>query len=150
MNRKNHGFAELAVGRALIFTLYIFLPYFSWAANIDATINNQPIAANDTATTDQNTSIDINVLSNDSDPDGDPVTIESITPATHGIIKLLGNTIRYLPKPGFTGTDTFTYAIGDGKQLSASATVIITVHRAPTAQLITARCQSSATARDFD
>jgi hypothetical protein len=51
------------------------------------------------------------------------------------MIKFLGNTIRYSPKPGFTGTDTFTYAIGDGKNLSESATVVITVHRAPTAQI---------------
>ncbi|MGB7947040.1 MAG: Ig-like domain-containing protein [Candidatus Binatia bacterium] len=149
MNRKTHAFAKVAVGRVLAFTVCIFLPCLSLAAGIDATINNQPIAANDTATTDQDTSIDINVLCNDSDPDGDPVTIVAVTPATHGLIKLLANGISYSPQTSFTGTDTFTYTIGDGKQLSASATVVITVNTASTVQN-DAGTASSATAWGFE
>jgi hypothetical protein len=134
MNRKRQGFGKLDVGLMLTFALYIFLPQLGWAGDIDATVNNQPIATNDTATTNQNTSIDIDVLSNDSDPDGDPVTIVALTPATYGLIKFLGNTIRYLPAANFTGTDNFTYTVGDGKHGRASATVTITVNTAPTAQ----------------
>jgi len=148
MNRKTQALVRLAVGRALIFTLVIFLPCFSLAAGLDATINTQPIAANDTANTDQNTSIDIAVLSNDSDPDGDPVTIVAVTPAIHGLIKLKANAIRYSPKTSFTGTDTFTYTIGDGKQLSASATVVITVNTTSTVQN-DADTASSATVSGF-
>jgi hypothetical protein len=147
MNVKTHGLLKLAAGRALIlaFTACIFLPCFSLAAGIDATTNNQPIAANDTVTTYQNTSIDIDVLSNDCHPDGDPVTIVAVTPAIHGLIKLKANVIRYSPKASFTGTDTFTYTIGDGKQLSASATVVITVNRASTAHNDAGTASSSAT-----
>ena len=134
MNTKNHGFATKAVVRALIFTSCFFLHYASWAAGIDSVINNQPIAASDVATTEQNRSVDINVLCNDSDPDGDPITIVAVTPAIHGTIKLLANGIRYMPETSFTGTDSFTYTIGDGKLLSASATVVITVAIASTSQ----------------
>ena len=94
------------------------------------------------------TGADVTLTAAADDPDGDPVTIVAVTPAIHGLIKLKANAIRYSPKTSFTGTDTFTYTIGDGKQLSASATVVITVNRASTAH-IDAGTVSSATVSGF-
>ncbi|MEO7761557.1 MAG: cadherin-like domain-containing protein, partial [Casimicrobiaceae bacterium] len=69
----------------------------------------------------------LNVLANDSDPDGDPLTITTVGAPAHGSASIAGNRISYTPTSGFVGTDTFTYAISDGHGGTASATVTITV-----------------------
>src|SRR5205814_10216122 len=68
--------------------------------------NQSPIAANDSATTSPATPVTIPVLANDSDPDGDPLTVTSVSTerATTD-----GTTVRYTPSSEFTGLDTFTY-----------------------------------------
>ena len=58
----------------------------------------------------------IDVLANDSDPDGDKLTITGATAATNGIVVVItdggGQKLEYRPNPGFTGTDTFNYTSG--------------------------------------
>ena len=89
--------------------------------------NNPPVAANDTATTSQNTAVTIDVLNNDSDPDNDTLTVNSVTQGTHGSVINNGSDVTYNPDSGFTGTDSFTYTISDGKGGTDTATVTITV-----------------------
>jgi hypothetical protein len=94
-----------------------------------AGVNNPPVAANDSATTDQDTAVTINVISNDSDPDGDTITVSSVGAASNGNVVNNGNgTVTYTPNVGFSGSDSFTYIIDDGNGGTAAATVTVTVN----------------------
>lgn len=88
--------------------------------------NRPPSAANDSASTDHNTVELINVLGNDSDPDGDSLTITSVSTADNGSVVVTGDSVRYTPNNGFSGNDSFTYIISDG-ELTDSARVTVTV-----------------------
>src|SRR5690606_20189388 len=73
----------------------------------------------------------IDVLANDFDPEGDPLTIISVgTPAT-GTAVIAGNEILYTAGSTFPGNDAFTYTISDGNGGTASATVRVTGPPAP-------------------
>ena len=90
--------------------------------------NHPPVAQNDAFTVDQNSSANsLNVLANDSDPDGDPLTITAVGAPAHGTASIVNNRISYTPAAGYAGSDSFTYTIADGRGGSASATVAITV-----------------------
>jgi lysophospholipase L1-like esterase len=106
----------------------------------DGSANQNPVAADDSAVTNQDTAVTINVLANDSDPDGDtllPDTVEVVSPPGHGTATAQSDgTIVYQPNTGFTGpTDSFTYRVQDNKgAISKTATVTVTiVNRDPVA-----------------
>jgi hypothetical protein len=89
--------------------------------------NDPPSALNDNATTSENTPIAIDVLSNDSDPDGSPIGVIAVTQGTNGTVTNNGDgTATYTPASGFSGVDSFNYTISDG-QFKDTATVNITV-----------------------
>ena len=68
------------------------------------------------------------MLANDSDPDSDPLTVTGATDPAHGAAVVnANNTITYTPTTGYSGPDSFTYTISDGRGGTASATVSITV-----------------------
>jgi VCBS repeat-containing protein len=70
------------------------------------------------------------VLGNDSDADGDPISVPaaSVTGPAHGTLTLSADgSFTYTPAADFHGTDTFTYQASDGTALSTAATVTITV-----------------------
>ena len=92
-------------------------------------VNVAPVANNDAATTNLNTAVTIGVLANDTDANGDVLTVQSIgLSPTHGTILLNANTtITYTPNTGFSGSDSFTYTATDGLLTSNTATVTITV-----------------------
>ena len=91
-------------------------------------VNQAPNAANDVATTDEDQAVTIDVLANDSDPDGDSLGVTAVSQPANGASEVNGdNTVTYFPNPGFIGTDAFTYSISDGRGGSASATVSVTV-----------------------
>ncbi|SNS67414.1 Ig-like domain-containing protein [Antarctobacter heliothermus] len=86
-----------------------------------------PDAVDDTISTTIGEPVTIDPRDNDTDPDGDPLTVTGITPATNGTAVLNGDgTVTYTPNDGFTGTDTITYTITDGTT-SDTATVTYTV-----------------------
>lgn len=92
--------------------------------------NRPPVANNDAATVSRYGSILIDVLANDTDPDGDSLTVTNLTPTpgSQGSIALDDGLILYSPSPSSsTSTDTFTYTISDGKGGTATATVTITI-----------------------
>ena len=93
-------------------------------------VNRPPVAQDDAATVAQNTTATIDVLGNDSDPDGNALTIVSVGAAAHGVVSIAGSTVRYTPAAGYAGSDAFTYTVGDGAGGQASATVRVTVQRA--------------------
>ena len=89
--------------------------------------NVVPDALDDTATLAEDTSIDVDVLANDSDPDGDPLTIVGVGDPAHGTAAVVGNRVRYTPDSNFNGLDSFTYTIDDGDDGTATARVSVTV-----------------------
>ncbi len=92
--------------------------------------NRTPLAQNDTATTSAGKSVTINVLANDSDPDGDALTVTILQQPQHGSAEVNGTTIIYTPNGGYTGPDTLAYTVTDSKGATANATVTITVQAA--------------------
>ena len=69
------------------------------------------------------------MLANDSDVDGDELTIASVdaTSAEGGTVSFDGTTITYTPAEGFNGEDSFTYTVDDGNDGTATATVTVSV-----------------------
>ena len=86
-----------------------------------------PEAADDRAETLEDTPKVIDVLSNDSDPDGDKLRVSSVTAPEHGIATVVGRRVRYAPELNWHGKDRFTYTVADAGGLTASATVKVTV-----------------------
>jgi hypothetical protein len=90
--------------------------------------NQPPVAVDDAATTLEDVPVIISVLANDSDPDGDSLSISSSTQAGNGsVTKNLDGTITYTPMTNYIGPDSFTYRISDGSLESNTATVTITI-----------------------
>ncbi|BDA58707.1 putative Ig domain-containing protein [Shewanella xiamenensis] len=88
--------------------------------------NTAPVTVDDSAATDDRTSLLIDVLSNDTDVDGNTLTLLSAT-AQQGTVAIEANKLRYIPKTGFDGVDTVTYRISDGQGGEATGQVLITV-----------------------
>lgn len=91
--------------------------------------NRGPLAADDSAATQENKPVQVNAFANDSDPDGDALTLVGIGVPAHGKVAGKRNgVISYKPDQGFKGTDRFTYTVDDGNGHTATATVTITVN----------------------
>jgi VCBS repeat-containing protein len=91
-------------------------------------VNDVPVAQDDSDSTDYQTPVTINVLDNDSDPDGDSLSVTSASDPAHGSVTINSDgTITYTPDNGFSGTDTFTYEISDGHGGTDTATVTVNV-----------------------
>ncbi len=96
--------------------------------------NRAPVAANDSITTQQNVAVTINVLANDSDPDGDPLQLIAIAYGVNGFPTANPNgTVTYVPAAGFIGSDSFSYTVSDGRGGTDGATVSVTVTAPPVA-----------------
>jgi len=93
-------------------------------------INRAPAAVNDAYTVDCTAPITFNVLANDTDPDGDALTITSVSAPGKGTVAISGGRIVYTPSATSCGgaTDSFTYSISDGKGGVATATVAVTIN----------------------
>ena len=96
---------------------------FTWTIS-----NPAPTANNDTATVAEDSApTNIDVLANDTDPDGDTLSVTMAT-AANGTVSILPNgTISYRPNANFNGTDTISYQISDGNGGFSTATVTVTV-----------------------
>lgn len=97
---------------------------------VDICYNQPPVAVNDTVQTNFNYPIEVNVLVNDYDPNGDSLRLISpiTTPPVNGIVLLLNGKWIYKPNAGFIGRDSFKYTITDGNGGFASAWVYITIN----------------------
>ncbi|MDO0972856.1 beta strand repeat-containing protein, partial [Mycolicibacterium frederiksbergense] len=92
-------------------------------------VNDAPVATGDTVSTDEDTTLTGNVLSNDSDVDGNTLTATLVDGPTNGILTLNPDgSFTYTPAADFNGSDSFTYTAGDGTATSSVATVSITVN----------------------
>lgn len=91
-----------------------------------AAVNDNPIANPDTASVNEDESVSINVLANDTDVDGDTLSVASAS-VTTGSVQVVGNQVNYTPEADFNGSATITYTIEDGAGGSANSTVAVTV-----------------------
>lgn len=90
--------------------------------------NLSPVTVDDNFDTDENTPITFNVLANDSDPDGDVLSVVPYTQPLHGeVIINNDNTLTYVPEEGWVGEDRFEYVASDGNGGESVATVTIEV-----------------------
>ena len=96
-------------------------------------INRPPTAIADAYTIECSAPITFNVLANDTDPDGDALSITSVATPGRGSAAIVAGRIVYTPAASTcTGvTDSFTYAISDGKGGTATATVTVAINAAP-------------------
>jgi len=106
----------------------------------NTTTNQAPVAVNDAYTTAEDTPLTLaapGVLANDTDADGNPLSVSVVTGPAHGTLTLNANgAFTYTPDANFNGPDSFTYRASDGTAQSNPATVRITVtavNDAPTA-----------------
>ena len=95
------------------------------------TVNTPSVANNDSATTKQNQAITLlvtNLLANDTDVDGDKLTLSSVKNAVNGsvVLNASGNPV-FTPTADFSGNSSFDYVISDGKGGTATATVKVLV-----------------------
>lgn len=93
-------------------------------------VNDGPVANDDSVTLDRDSSVVIAVRGNDTDADGDSLTVTGVTQGANGSVvidAITGNPI-YTPDAGFSGNDAFTYTISDGHGGTDTATVSLTVN----------------------
>jgi len=92
-------------------------------------VNDVPTAGDDTATTDEDILVTIDVLANDSDVDGDMLTVTTVSDPTNGSVVINGdNTVTYTPDVDFNGTDNFAYTVDDSNGGTDTATITVTVN----------------------
>ncbi|NER03898.1 MAG: tandem-95 repeat protein, partial [Okeania sp. SIO3C4] len=95
-------------------------------------LNSAPIADDDVFETNEDTAITIDkseLLANDSDPDGDEITITEFAADNikNGTLEETKNSFIYTPNENFSGEESFTYTISDTEGLTDTATVNINV-----------------------
>ncbi|HHC6572911.1 TPA: tandem-95 repeat protein [Vibrio parahaemolyticus] len=101
----------------------------STTVSVDVTpVNDAPVAKDDIATTQEDTAVTIDVLSNDTDVDGDKLSIQSATvPEAQGKVEIVDGKLVFTPAENFNGDAEITYIVTDG-QLTDEAKVTVTVN----------------------
>jgi len=92
-------------------------------------VNDAPVANDDSATTSEDTNKTIDVLVNDTDVDGDSLSISRVTQPSNGTVTI-GNgslNVMYTPNANYHGADSFTYTVSDGSGGTNTATVTMTI-----------------------
>ena len=97
-------------------------------------VNHAPVAKADSGfVTTANTAVTISaatLLANDTDQDGNPLTLTGVSSPSHGTVKIDGSNVIFTPTTGYTGSAGFSYSISDGKGGTASAAVSLSVDAA--------------------
>ncbi len=104
-----------------------------------ASVNDAPSVTGETREVLEDGFADVDVLANDTDVDGDALTLHSVGTAGQGSVEQLpdGRTLRYRPNANISGSDSFTYTVRDGQGGFSSGTVSVQtlpVNDAPVAQ----------------
>lgn len=99
---------------------------------LGATPNTAPVAVDDSRQTGADTPVTLDPTSNDTDADGDTLSVTAVGGATNGqVVRGGAKSVTYTPNPGFSGTDTFSYTVSDGRGGSDTGSVSIIVSAAP-------------------
>ncbi|EPM8477220.1 tandem-95 repeat protein [Vibrio parahaemolyticus] len=109
----------------------------STTVNVDVTpVNDAPVAKDDIATTQEDTAVTIDVLTNDTDVDGDKLSIESASvPKEQGTVEVVDGKLVFTPAENFNGDAEITYTVTDG-ELTDEAKVTVTVNPVNDAPII--------------
>jgi hypothetical protein len=99
----------------------------SSTVSVTVYVNDAPLAVNDSANTDDRSAIVLDVVSNDSDADGDLLSLISASVDFGVVVINDDNTLTYKPSEGFSGTATVSYTIDDGQGEQATAEVAVLV-----------------------
>ncbi|MEZ5813825.1 MAG: Ig-like domain-containing protein [Alphaproteobacteria bacterium] len=125
-NIENYIFAGISYSRTYL------------EENFSTPVNTDPVANDDSATGAEDTALVIDVLANDNDPDGDILSIDSVTNGANGSVVINPNgTVSYTPNANFNGSDSFTYTVDDGNGGQKTATVDVTVNPVDDAPVLT-------------
>ena len=90
--------------------------------------NQSPVAVADSVRVAEDASVEFNLLANDRDPDGDPLSVVIVEPPDRGDVAVLAQgLVRYTPQRDFAGTDQFKYQADDGQGVSEDAVVSIEI-----------------------
>ncbi|ELB2894950.1 tandem-95 repeat protein, partial [Vibrio alginolyticus] len=122
----------------------------STTVNVDVTpVNDAPVANDDTATTQEDTAVTIDVLPNDTDIDGDTLSIDSASvPSDQGTVEIVDGKLVFTPAENFHGDAEITYTVTDGA-LTDQATVNVTVNAVNDAPVVESSIADQALAEDF-
>ncbi|EKB7881422.1 tandem-95 repeat protein, partial [Vibrio parahaemolyticus] len=101
----------------------------STAVEVNVTpVNDAPVAKDDIATTQEDTAVTIDVLPNDTDVDGDKLSIQSASvPEAQGKVEIVDGKLVFTPAENFNGHAEIIYTVTDG-ELTDEAKVTVTVN----------------------
>ncbi|HHF3072493.1 TPA: tandem-95 repeat protein, partial [Vibrio diabolicus] len=122
----------------------------STTVNVDVTpVNDAPVAKDDIATTQEDTAVTIDVLTNDNDVDGDKLSIESASvPKEQGTVEVVNGKLVFTPAENFNGDAEITYTVTDGS-LTDQATVNVTVNAVNDTPAVESSIADQTLAEDF-
>ncbi|EOG7719162.1 tandem-95 repeat protein [Vibrio parahaemolyticus] len=122
----------------------------STTVSVDVTpVNDAPVAKDDTATTQEDTAVTIDVLPNDTDVDGDKLSIQSASvPSDQGTAEIVDGKLVFTPAKNFHGDAEITYTVSDGA-LTGQATVKVTVNAVNDTPVVESNIADQALAEDF-
>ncbi|HHX8631416.1 TPA: tandem-95 repeat protein [Vibrio diabolicus] len=122
----------------------------STTVNVDVTpVNDAPVAKDDTATTQEDIAVTIDVLPNDTDVDGDKLSIQSASvPEAQGKVEIVDGKLVFTPAENFNGDAEITYTITDGS-LTDQATVNVTVNAVNDTPVVESSIADQTLAEDF-
>jgi RHS repeat-associated protein len=100
----------------------------AFSTNVSFTLNNPPVAVDDAIEFTMNSTNDVNVLANDSDPNGHAFTVTQLLDApTRGFTNLVDGVVYYAPSNNVFGRDSFRYVIADIHGAKATGTVSVLI-----------------------
>ncbi|TOG61625.1 RTX toxin [Vibrio parahaemolyticus] len=112
-------------------------------------VNDAPVAKDDIATTQEDTAVTIDVLPNDTDVDGDKLSIESVSvPKEQGTVEVVDGKLVFTPAESFNGDAEITYTVTDGA-LTDQATVKVTVNAVNDTPVVESNIADQTLAEDF-
>ncbi|MCR4404508.1 MAG: PKD domain-containing protein [Candidatus Acetothermia bacterium] len=98
------------------------------ALNSASIVNHPPTCSDVSITIDEDSSVEIDLALHCADPDGDPLSGSFVSDPAHGTARFLSPTIRYTPEENFSGGDSFTFRVSDGRLESNTASANIFVN----------------------
>lgn len=94
--------------------------------------NTAPKAVSDSASVVAGSSVTIDALANDTDAEGNTLSIESVADGAHGTVSIISNKIIYTADATYAGTDSFSYVVVDGNGGKSTGIIAVTITAKPT------------------
>ena len=102
----------------------------TYTIDVRRAANAAPTAVDDIASTNEDTAVDIDVINNDTDTEGDTLSVTAVGTPSNGTAAIKSGSsteITYTPNENFHGSDIFTYTVSDGNGATDTGTVTVTV-----------------------